>query len=137
MKCVFADTLYWVALELMRYPWHTPALEARERLGEVVLVTNDEVLIEFLTALAGWGAYYRQRAVQTVQDILEDEKVIVVHQTHDTFLEGLDFYRRRLDKGYSLTDCISMNVCRSRAIAEVLTNDHHFAQEGLTVLISN
>jgi uncharacterized protein len=136
MKRVFADTLYWIALELIQDTWHKPALEARQRLGTAALVTTDEVLTEFLTTLAGWGAYYRQRAVQTVQDILADDNVMVLPQTRQTFLEGVDLYQGRLDKGYSLTDCISMNACRAEGITEVLTNDHHFAQEGFVVLIA-
>ena len=43
---------------------------------------------------------------------------------------------RRTDKDYSLIDCISMNACRQEGITEVLTNDHHFSQEGFTVLIT-
>ncbi len=39
-----------------------------------------------------------------------------------------------LDKGYSLTDCISMQTMKSFSITEVLTHDKHFAQEGFTVL---
>lgn len=36
--------------------------------------------------------------------------------------------------GYSLTDCRSMLAMRTLAISEVLSNDHHFTQEGFTVL---
>ena len=71
-----------------------------------------------------------------MHDILTDEDVTVLPQTRQTFLEGLALYENRLDKGYSLTDCISMNACRTEGITEVLTNDHHFAQEGFVVLIS-
>ena len=38
------------------------------------------------------------------------------------------------DKEYSLTDCISMHVMRSEGLTEVLSNDHHFAQEGFHIL---
>jgi predicted nucleic acid-binding protein len=44
-------------------------------------------------------------------------------------------YEGREDKEYSLTDCISMNVMDSHRLTEALTNDHHFEQEGFTVLI--
>jgi uncharacterized protein len=40
----------------------------------------------------------------------------------------------RLDKGYSLKDCISMHTMRQRGISEVLTNDRHFEQEGFRAL---
>jgi predicted nucleic acid-binding protein len=39
------------------------------------------------------------------------------------------------DKGYSLTDCISMNVMRDRGINDVLTQDKQFAQEGFNILL--
>ena len=44
-------------------------------------------------------------------------------------------YQARPDKGYSLTDCISMEVMRREGLSEVLTNDEHFTQEGFTCLL--
>ena len=32
-------------------------------------------------------------------------------------------------------DCISMDTMRQMGLTEVLTNDHHFTQEGFTILI--
>ncbi len=43
---------------------------------------------------------------------------------------GLQLYRDRPDKRYSLTDCISMQTMRREGLTEVLTNDRHFEQEG-------
>jgi predicted nucleic acid-binding protein len=59
----------------------------------------------------------------------------VIRHTPDLFLKGLDLYESRLDKGYSLTDCISMIVLRERRITDVLTHDRHFAQEGFNILL--
>ena len=50
-------------------------------------------------------------------------------------LGGLELYRNRPDKGYSLTDCISMETMRREALAEILTNDRHFEQEGFSRLL--
>jgi len=50
------------------------------------------------------------------------------------FLEGLSLYRARPDKAYSLTDCISMQTMRCEGLTDVLTNDHHFTQEGFRIL---
>jgi uncharacterized protein len=58
----------------------------------------------------------------------------VVSQTRTLFLEGLALYEARLDKEYSLTDCISMQVMRREGLTEVLTNDRHFTQEGFQLL---
>jgi uncharacterized protein len=58
----------------------------------------------------------------------------VVPQTHASFLDGLALYEARPDKEYSLTDCISMQTMRRAGLSDVLTNDHHFRQEGFRIL---
>ena len=66
---------------------------------------------------------------------LASPKIEVIPQSHESFLQGLDLYSRRRDKGYSLTDCISMSTMRQLGLSEVLTADHHFRQEGFTILL--
>ena len=46
----------------------------------------------------------------------------------------MDRYERRLDKGYSLVDCMSMVVMEDLDIQHVLTNDRHFQQAGFTLV---
>ena len=58
----------------------------------------------------------------------------MIPQSRDSFRAGLDLYIRRPDKGYSLTDCISMETMRREGLAEALTDDHHFEQEGFRTL---
>lgn len=135
MKKVFADTLYWLAITRPNDPWRQAAQEARAKLGKVTLVTSDDVLTEFLTALAGGGPILRAQAAAIVRAILSDPTVTVVAQTRELFLAGLAVYENRADKRYSLTDCVSMHVMKTEGITGVLTNDHHFQQEGFTVLI--
>jgi predicted nucleic acid-binding protein len=99
------------------------------------LVTTEEVLVEFLSAYAGRGEYLRRVAMQTVRGILDNAHVTVIPQTHQSFMAGLSLYARRADKAYSLVDCISMHTMGQLGITEVLTNDHHFSQEGFIILI--
>jgi predicted nucleic acid-binding protein len=135
MTAVFADTNYWVALTDPRDQWHDRAVAASRSLVSRRLVTTEEVLTEFLAFFAGRGGCFREVAVLTVRSILRDPTVDVVHQTHDSFLTGLAYYESRLDKGYSLTDCVSMSVMRARGLTEVLTNDEHFRQEAFYTLL--
>lgn len=60
--------------------------------------------------------------------------VRVIPQSHETFLSGPEMYRSRPDKGYSLTDCISMQTMRREGLTDALTDDRHFEQEGLRAL---
>jgi uncharacterized protein len=136
MTQVFADTLYWVASITPGDSWYAPTLQAVAALGPVDLVTTEEVLVEFLSAYAGRGAYLPQEALKTVQAIMRNVHVAVLPQPHESFMKGLDFYASRTDKAYSLVDCISIPTMREMGLTEVLTNDHHFTQEGFTILIN-
>ena len=135
MSDVFADTNYWVALTDPRDQWNSAALAAARSLAPRRLVTTDEVLTEFLAFFAERGRHFREVATLTVRSILQDRSVEVVPQTHDSFLTALAYYENRPDKGYSLTDCVSMSVMRVRSLTDVLTNDEHFRQEGFRTLL--
>jgi hypothetical protein len=45
-------------------------------------------------------------------------------------LPSFDLYENRLDKDWSLTDCVSVTVMTQRGLSEALTADHHFEQAG-------
>jgi predicted nucleic acid-binding protein len=136
VKSVFVDTVYWITVVVPGDQWKARAEKARADLGSVRLIITDEVLTEFLAALSSGGERIRRQGVRMVQAIMSNVNIRVLPQSRDSFLGGLRLYEERPDKGYSVTDCISMNAMRADGIAEILTNDHHFAQEGFTVLIS-
>lgn len=70
-----------------------------------------------------------------VRRLLVKETVVVFPQSRGSFLDGLQLYEARLDKGYSLVDCISMATLRREGITDVLTTDCHFVQEGFHALL--
>ncbi len=51
------------------------------------------------------------------------------------WLRGGNIYEQRLDKAWSLTDCISLAVMKERGISDALTADHHFVQAGYRALL--
>ena len=53
-----------------------------------------------------------------------------------SFLDALAFYESRLDKQYSLTDCVDMQAMRREGLTDVLSNDHHFTQEGFHIVFT-
>ena len=69
------------------------------------------------------------RAVQRMQS---GAMITIAPQGHESFLAGCRLYEARCDKGYSLTDCISMVVMRREGLSEVLSNDKQFTQEGVS-----
>ena len=135
MRLVFADTLYWGAVLHPLDQYRTQVIRAREALGDIGLVTTDEVLTELLDGLAQRGSHLREAASRAVRTILNGRRVTVHPQSRESFLAGLRLYEQRDDKGYSLVDCISMTTMRRQGISEVLTNDRHFMQEGFQILL--
>ena len=135
MKLVFADTLYWGAALRPRDQHRAAAIRARNALGEVRLVTTDEILGELLSGLAQRGSEIREAGARAVRRILDDRRITVHPQLRESFLAALRLYEQRSDKGYSLVDCVSMTTMRREGITEILTNDHHFVQEGFVVLL--
>lgn len=131
---VFADTFYWLALARPRDLWHAATRNWATAHATTRLATTDEVLTEFLNALAGAGPAGRAYAAASVHDIRNNPQVIVLPQTRADSDAALALYEARPDKGYSRTDCRSMLAMRALAITEVLMNDHHFTQEGFTVV---
>jgi predicted nucleic acid-binding protein len=80
------------------------------------------------------GPYWRNKVAIFVHDLRSDPDVEVLPQTRADFDDALALYEARLDKGYSLTDCRSMLAMKGLGLKEVLSNDHHFTQEGFTIL---
>jgi uncharacterized protein len=135
MKQVFIDTYHFVASFNANDELHAWVVEVEQDLGAAKLVTSEMVLAEVLNYFSAFRYEIKQGVVESVLDLLlDDENEIILH-THDAFLRGAELYAARLDKGYSLTDCISMNLMRERGITDVLTHDHHFTQEGFNILL--
>ena len=135
MRHFFADTFYWVALLSRHDAWHEQVTAFNHTLlREDLFLTTDAIILEFLAAFSGAGAYLRQQAVARVEAMLLNPYIRVIEATRAQLLDGLALYKNRPDKEYSLTDCISMQVMRREGLTEILTNDHHFTQEGFRIL---
>lgn len=103
--------------------------------GAVRIVTTEEVLTELLNFFGSRGCHLRRAAGELVEQMRSAPMIDVAAQTHAGFLAGCALYQVRPDKGYSLTDCISMNVMRRDGLSEVRTNDEHFMWEGFCWLL--
>jgi len=132
---VFVDTAYLVALINPRDELNMRANDMKKSLGGSRLVITQTVLVETLNYFAEYNSNVKTSAHRFITRLIDDANFTVIEQTTELFEDGMKLYGNRLDKGYSLTDCISMNVCREHAIADVLTHDDHFRQEGSNVLL--
>ena len=129
MPQVFVDTSFWIARNFPDDQWHEAAVRAEGRLTNPLdLLTTQEVLSEFLASVAG-NQFSRNLGIRVIDGIRSNPGIEVVPQDNDSFSKGLELYRARMDKRYSLVDCISMNTMAERRLTLVLTSDRHFEQE--------
>ena len=135
MREIFADSFYWIALANPTDQWHQTSKDFSKANQDATLVTTDEVLTEFLNYFAEAGEHTRRVIAQMCEQVMNHPRIVVLPQTRESFLKGFILYQQRPDKGYSLTDCISVSAMRQRTISDALTHDHHFTQEGFTILL--
>lgn len=133
MRRLFADSFFWIALTNPQDALYEVAQQHRSFLTSGRLYTTEEVLVEFLAFFAT-DSWLRVRAAETVRLILSHGAVRVLPQTHESFISGLELYEARPNKGYSVTDCISMQCMRQIGLTDVLTNDRHFEHGGFTIV---
>lgn len=136
MRRFFVDTFYLIALSNRRDQWHQRVVTFSRAFRGVRLYTVDEVLAEFLTFSSTAGAHLRTQAARTARQALHDPQWTILPQSRASLLDALTLYESRPDKAYSLTDCVSMQTMRREGLTNVLSNDHHFTQEGFHILFA-
>ena len=133
MRGYFIDTWYLIALADPSDSHHHQAKRLDVTVAGIPLITHDAVLTELLTYFAAGGRNSRSKAVAFALDLLQRSDCRV-ERGSDLFTAALSLYSQRLDKEYSFVDCMSMALMRQHGITHALTNDHHFRQEGFTVV---
>lgn len=134
MSEVFADTFYYLALVNRNDAAHERAVTTSESLGAVT-VTTAWVLAELADAMA--SPSQRPAFLRLLEAIRSNPHCTVVPPSAALFDKGLRLYAERMDKYWSLTDCISFQVMRERGLTNALTGDHHFEQAGFTALLTD
>lgn len=131
-KPLFIDTSYILALVNTRDEFHLQAKNVADQVDDK-LITTEAVLMEVGNALA--KPQWREIAVETLEDMRNDDDVEILSVDSELFSKALKFYSSRIDKEWGLTDCISFVVMKDRKLEDALTSDHHFEQAGFQALL--
>jgi uncharacterized protein len=132
MNEVFADTSFFVALLSRRDVNHASAQKFSVSF-EGALVTSQWVVVELANYFAGTA--HRGIVTPFVDALLQDPRFHCLQVNTESFASAWRLFRSRPDKAWSLTDCLSFEIMRQRAIREAVTADHHFEQAGFTILL--
>ncbi|MBC6477501.1 MAG: type II toxin-antitoxin system VapC family toxin [Hormoscilla sp. GM7CHS1pb] len=135
MRRIFLDTSYLIAVIDRGSDLHQRAEELSQELGVFAAVTSEMVLTELLNYFCERGSYLRHIAATIATGLPAKPNTEIVPQTPEQFRQALELYQKRMDKGYSLTDCASMLIMEERKIKDVLTHDKHFTQAGFNALL--
>ena len=114
---------------------HEAAARLHSRFSFTQIVTSEMVLTEVMNHFSASGDCLRRAAWALVESLCENPRCQVVPQTSGQFRNAARLYGLHHDKQWSLTDCSSILIMRSKDINDALTYDKHFEQAGFTALL--
>lgn len=135
MDEVFVDTAAWIALLDEADSLHRKATEVLERLSanKSRLVTTEFVLLELGDGFSSIDK--REKGLKFVEELRGVEILRIVPATQELLTQGWELYRKRLDKNWQVTDCVSFIVMKENGISIAFTSDRHFEQAGFVKLM--
>ena len=134
-RTVFIDASCLVSLINPLDQNHEVAKNALDVVRGAEFITTDAVLTEVLNYYSKSGEYLRNKALKIIKNLMNQNDLNLIYHSKYLFHLGLERFEDRQDKGYSLTDCMSMVLMETEEIQEVLTSDKHFRQAGFTILM--
>jgi uncharacterized protein len=132
MNRLFADSSFYVALMSDRDEHHAKAV-ALSRGFHGHTTTSDFVLMEVGNSLSRTAD--RPLFLELLKMLVADSQTTVVPATRGLFDASCSLFARRMDKEWSLTDCVSFTIMRQQDLSDALTADHHFEQAGFTAML--
>jgi hypothetical protein len=114
------DVHHQQALDFLRHPT-----------GSVV--TTEYVVVEVANFMR--RPPHRPYFLALLKDLEHDENSTVIPATGQLLARGVELYRQRPYKSWSLTDCISFALRQERGLHEALTADVHFRQAGFAAIL--
>jgi hypothetical protein len=134
-QAVYVDTAWLVALIDVRDQHHEEALALAEKLAaeDAPLVSTDAVVVELCNYFA--RSPLRTEAIAWALEVRADSGWEIVLVDRRLLSAAERRYQAHEDKTWSLTDCIGMELMRSRKLERTATTDVGFQQPGFRVLM--
>lgn len=129
----FGDTSFFIALLSADDNFHNLALEYARQPSRRPFITSTWVLVELGNACS--APPRRILFEKTIAALQDHDTAAVLEPEQADFERGVKLYLARMDKRWSLTDCISFVSMSEHSLTEALTSDHHFEQAGYRALL--
>jgi len=132
---LFLDTSYVIALFNLDDEFHGRARRWHVQLQRTrrQLITTTRILTEIGD---GFASHKRWTLARAFLDVVCPDPLIEVVAVDCALVEqALELKRRRADKDWGLTDCISFVMMAERSLREALSADSDFVQAGFRALL--
>ena len=133
-KPLFLDTAFAIALLDPHDELHKTAVALRSHLRTTEIWVTEAVLMELASALSKTKRS-RESAVQFIEQCQRAANIHIVSVDNNLFARGLQLYKSRSDKTWSLVDCISFTVMEDNQLTQALSSDDDFTQAGYQALL--
>jgi predicted nucleic acid-binding protein len=131
---LFVDTSYLVARFNSRDQYHERACELEDAVSRCrELWTTDAVLLEFGAAFS--SPANRLHVVSAWDGFHAGGPCRVVEASSPQMQQAMVLFRSRMDKAWSLADCLSFVVMQQQGLTDALTADQHFVQADFRALM--
>jgi predicted nucleic acid-binding protein len=132
---IFVDTAAWLALLNKDDDLHRQAQQVMQTLRRqhAALLTTEFVLLEVADALS--APAHRERTVKFINGLRQLPLLTILPASQSLWAAGWKLYSDRLDKDWSLTDCISFVIMTQERLTQAFTSDRNFEQAGFVKLL--
>ena len=132
---VFLDTGYVIALLSTRDRFHAKAVEISYSLeqNQTRLLTTPAIVFEIGAAFSRLS--HRPAAKQFLDYLHSSSLVEIAPLTPSRYQRAYQLFAERMDKEWSLADCLSFVVMEEYHITDALAADAHFTQAGYRPLL--
>jgi len=131
---LFVDTGYFIARFNPRDQYHRAARRLASAADESRhLWTTEAVMLEVCAAFS--SPPHRALAMAIWDQFRLERRCRLVAISGPVLERGVDLFRNRPDKAWSLTDCISFVVMSEQGLTHALTSDQHFVQAGFRAML--
>ncbi len=136
MNSIFVDTSALIALGNKNDTFHQQAIAVQKEYlqKKFHFLTTNAVVLELFNTFS--QVQHKPIAIRLFNLITNSKRWNCI-PVDDLIVRGNERFRKRLDKNWSLVDCIGMVVAEDHRITEIFTTDHHFEQAGCTILLKS
>ncbi len=132
---IYVDTSALIAFVRKRDDFHKRAIHIyKDRLDSGYhFITTDAVILEIGNA---FSTASRKPFALSIFQLIQQSPHWQCHPVDESLLEkSQHLFSQRMDKDWSLTDCMGIVVANEHQIQDIFTADSHFEQAGFTILL--